>query len=75
MFLLIHLPQSGFRSFKIYTPHVVCNLCFVAFSMGKAFLAGSSVIGLGGLCFYGLGLSNQVGAIDRAAYVYKNSSI
>lgn len=38
-----------------------------AFSMGKAFLAGSSVIGLGGLCFYGLGLSNQVGAIDRAA--------
>lgn len=38
-----------------------------AFTVGKAILAGASVVGLGGLCFYGLGLSNQVGAIDRAA--------
>lgn len=38
-----------------------------AFTAGRGLLAGASVIGLGALCYYGLGLSNQVGAIDRAA--------
>jgi len=38
-----------------------------AISMGQGLVAGSSVLGLGALCYYGLGLSNQVGAIDRAA--------
>jgi hypothetical protein len=37
-----------------------------AFTMGKGLLAGASAVGLGALCYYGLGLSNQVGAIDRA---------
>lgn len=38
-----------------------------AFSLGQGLVAGSSVLGLGALCYYGLGMSNQVGAIDRAA--------
>ena len=41
-------------------------LFLLAFVMGKAFLAGSSVVGLGALCFYGMGMSNEVGAIDKA---------
>jgi len=37
-----------------------------AFSMGQGALAGASAIGLGALAFYGLGLSNEVGTIDKA---------
>jgi len=35
------------------------------FPLGKAFLAGASVVGMGGLCFYGMGLSKDLGAIDE----------
>lgn len=45
------------------------SLFYLAFIAGKAVLAGGSLVGIGALCFYGLGLSNEVGAIDRAAYV------
>jgi FtsH-binding integral membrane protein len=38
-----------------------------AFSAGRGLVAGGAVLGLGALCYYGLGLSNEVGAIDRAA--------
>jgi len=37
-----------------------------AFNVGQGALAGASVLGLGALAFYGLGLSNQTGAADRA---------
>ena len=30
-------------------------------------LAGASIIGLGSLAYYGLGLSNQAGIVDRTA--------
>ena len=33
---------------------------------GKAVLAGGCLAGIGALCFYGLGLSNELGAIDKA---------
>ena len=42
---------------------------FAAFNTGKGLLAGASVMGLGALCYYGVGMSNQVGAIDKAMYV------
>lgn len=42
---------------------------FAAFNMGKGLLAGASMMGLGALCYYGVGMSNQVGAIDKAMYV------
>jgi len=51
---------------KLRFNNVLCCLS-TAFTAGKAVLAGASLVGIGGLCFYGLGLSNQVGAIDRAA--------
>lgn len=38
-----------------------------AFSVGKGVLVGASGLGLGALCFYGLGLSSEPGAIDRSA--------
>ncbi|XP_076244729.1 growth hormone-inducible transmembrane protein [Calliopsis andreniformis] len=37
-----------------------------AFSIGKGAVAGGAVIGLGALCYYGLGLSPQLGTIDYA---------
>jgi len=37
-----------------------------AFNVGQGALAGASVMGIGALAYYGLGLSNQAGAADRA---------
>lgn len=37
-----------------------------AFRIGKGAVAGGAALGLGALCFYGLGLSSEDGAIDRA---------
>eukprot|EP00088_Acartia_fossae_P025657 TRINITY_DN2645_c1_g1_i1.p1 TRINITY_DN2645_c1_g1~~TRINITY_DN2645_c1_g1_i1.p1 ORF type:complete len:328 (-),score=75.12 TRINITY_DN2645_c1_g1_i1:609-1592(-) len=36
-----------------------------AISAGQGALAGAAVLGLGGLAYYGLGLSNQMGAVDK----------
>uniref|UniRef100_A0A0C9QSZ8 GHITM_0 protein n=1 Tax=Fopius arisanus TaxID=64838 RepID=A0A0C9QSZ8_9HYME len=38
-----------------------------AFNIGRGFVAGSAVLGLGALCYYGAGLSPTTGAIDHAA--------
>ncbi|GAB1598718.1 growth hormone-inducible transmembrane protein-like [Argonauta hians] len=38
-----------------------------SFNLGRGLVAGASVVGLGALCFYGLGLSNEAGAIERVA--------
>lgn len=38
-----------------------------AFNIGKGAVAGAAVMGLGALCYYGLGLSSSVGAIDYAS--------
>ncbi|XP_031668879.1 growth hormone-inducible transmembrane protein isoform X2 [Oncorhynchus kisutch] len=35
-------------------------------NMGRMFLAGGAAVGLGALCYYGLGMSNEIGAIERA---------
>ncbi|XP_053163733.1 growth hormone-inducible transmembrane protein [Hemicordylus capensis] len=34
--------------------------------MGKWILAGGAVVGLGAVCYYGLGMSNEIGAIEKA---------
>ena len=36
--------------------------------MGRVILGGGALFGVGSLCFYGLGLSGETGAIDRAGY-------
>lgn len=37
-----------------------------ALNIGKGAIAGGAALGLGALCYYGLGLSNETGAIDHA---------
>ena len=58
---------------------MVCDPCLVSWcvcvftagnNMGRAILGGSALFGVGSLCFYGLGLSNEAGAIDRARYIH-----
>ena len=48
-----------------------CSVCFILSGdgVGRAILGGSALFGVGSLCFYGLGLSGETGAIDRAGYV------
>jgi FtsH-binding integral membrane protein len=36
--------------------------------VGRAILGGGALFGVGSLCFYGLGLSGETGAIDRAGF-------
>jgi FtsH-binding integral membrane protein len=36
-----------------------------AISAGQGALAGAAVLGLGGLAYYGMGLSNELGAVDK----------
>lgn len=40
----------------------------LADNVGRMVLGGAAGAGIGALCFYGLGLSNDVGAIDKARY-------
>lgn len=40
-----------------------------AFSIGKGALAGGAALGIGALAFYGLGLSNEAGALEKSSYV------
>ena len=42
--------------------------------MGRMVLAGGAAVGLGALCYYGLGMSNEIGAIEKAVYVLKTNS-
>ncbi|XP_067285446.1 growth hormone-inducible transmembrane protein [Pseudorasbora parva] len=35
-------------------------------NMGRIFLAGGAAVGLGALCYYGFGMSNEMGAIEKA---------
>ncbi|XP_067006990.2 growth hormone-inducible transmembrane protein [Anabrus simplex] len=37
-----------------------------AFNIGQGAMVGGGILGLGALCYYGLGLSKQAGAIDQA---------
>ncbi|KAH0623445.1 hypothetical protein JD844_006203 [Phrynosoma platyrhinos] len=34
--------------------------------MGRMIVAGGAAVGLGALCYYGLGMSNEIGAIEKA---------
>jgi hypothetical protein len=45
---------------------VIVFMDIIAFSVGKGVVLGASGLGLGALCFYGLGLSSVPGAIDRS---------
>jgi len=38
-----------------------------AFSVGRGALAGGAALGVGALCYYGLGLSSEAGALEKSA--------
>ena len=41
-------------------------LFLIFYSIGQGALAGASVLGLGALAYYGLGMSKEVGAMERS---------
>lgn len=41
--------------------------CGAAFNIGKGALAGGSLLGLGALCYYGIGISGEAGALQKSA--------
>ncbi len=68
--------EGGMSCFIIENNNIVIPFCssngyfvfmdITAFSVGKGVVLGASGLGLGALCFYGLGLSSVPGAIDRS---------
>jgi growth hormone-inducible transmembrane protein len=42
-------------------------ISILALKMGQFLVAGASILGLGSLAYYGLGLSKQSGILDRAS--------
>ncbi|XP_066180271.1 growth hormone-inducible transmembrane protein [Sylvia atricapilla] len=40
---------------------------FKADRLGRFIVAGGAAVGLGALCYYGMGMSSEIGAIERAA--------
>lgn len=46
-------------------------LLFLVDSMGRMILAGGAAVGLGALCYYGLGMSNEIGALEKSMLVVK----
>ena len=43
-----------------------CSLYTVGDQLGRVVLGGGCLFGISSLCYYGLGLSGEAGAIDRA---------
>lgn len=46
--------------------NIIIDFSLPVDQMGRWLVAGGAVVGLGALCYYGLGLSDEVGAIDKA---------
>lgn len=55
------------RSGRAFTAKKVSTGGTTAITVGQMGLAGASVVGIGALCYYGLGLGAEAGAIDKAA--------
>ncbi|MGH0148177.1 UNVERIFIED_CONTAM: hypothetical protein FKN15_012065 [Acipenser sinensis] len=47
-------------------PKHLAWMLYAVDNMGRVVLAGGAVVGLGALCYYGLGMSNEIGAIEKA---------
>ena len=65
MFVFLLSPSKDIHAFTNFYCYLQDCVLVSAFTIGKGVVAGASVLGLGALCFYGLGLSSEVGAIDR----------
>lgn len=49
-----------------YQKLLISSAFSLAFEIGKGAIAGGALFGLGALCYYGLGLSNDVGVIETS---------
>ena len=67
----IHERRLLFTSTCNNFAHISTHVNTPGDGLGRAILGGSALFGVGSLCFYGLGLSGETGAIDRAGYVVK----
>ena len=47
-------------------PFLAVHTMAMAITIGQGAVAGGAALGLGALAFYGLGMSGEVGAVDRA---------
>lgn len=79
MFLLLF--QSGMIKNNILVLNNNSLIVYISFlfyyyfffqvdSMGRIILAGGAAVGLGALCYYGLGMSNEIGALEKSMLVY-----
>ena len=58
-------PQGNIIYIYIYL-YDIYLINIIGDKLGRAVLGGASLVAIGSLCFYGLGLSGEEGAIDRA---------
>lgn len=65
-----HLPDKFRRAHYEIDPYLLGLInflySFVAFGIGRGALAGGAVVGLGALCFYGLGMSSGTSAWNNS---------
>ena len=71
------VPVEGTATRSRWTGTEECDLLWRSFlkkyfpgdQIGRAIVGGGCIFGIGSLCFYGLGLSDEMGAIDKARCV------
>ncbi len=62
-FTRLKLPKVCYRIVIEFTN---AYFLLLAFSIGRGAVAGGAACGLGALCYYGLGLSSEVGTIETS---------
>lgn len=66
-FSSLSLPPFVFvLSFSVSLALLPCLSVCTVDQMGRVILAGGAAVGLGALCYYGLGMSNEIGALEKA---------
>lgn len=68
---LLRMHQNSHEDIVNYPRKALTGVCFLfpdpADRLGKFIIAGGAAVGLGALCYYGMGMSSEIGAIERAA--------
>ena len=66
-FFITSRQQSIFKFFHLNIQITsLKTTAHLADATGRVILGGASLAGIAALCYYGLGLSNEIGAVDRA---------
>lgn len=71
---LLQIKEIGVKTLLSIQEKSIVSAWFLSFSLwytvdrlGKLVVAGGAAVGLGALCYYGMGMSSEIGAIERAA--------